>query len=188
MGETGTNLTMAEIVLFFVTRERGCGQIPRGKPCPISQKLRKEKVVQVIRRGEISAAALQEKEKLSLRLRGYPAAVSGCGEGQPPALLFRPLPLQGKEPPPHLQRIHHTIGQHCHLPGHRLDTLLKLGNVSCGEHIPQRYVACKSKERSDPKACRKPFPLYSQASLGTHTSGPYLFHELPPCPQRGLKS
>lgn len=145
-----------------------------------------------IGRAQRKEAALQEKEKLSLRLRGYPVAVSGCGEGQPPALLFRPLPLQVKEPPPHLQRIHHTIGQHSHLPGHRLDTLLKLGNVSCGEHIPQRYAACKSKERGDPEACRKPCPLglppLLTDPLGTHTSGPYLFHELHPFPQRGLKS
>lgn len=49
---------------------------------------------------------------------------------------FTLLP-QAKETQPHLQRIHHSIGQHSHLPSHRLDTLLKLGNVSCGEHIAQ---------------------------------------------------
>lgn len=50
-----------------------------------------------------------------------------------------------------LQRIHHTIGQHSHLPSHRLDTLLKLGNVSCGEHIPQRYASCSMSSIHVPK-------------------------------------
>lgn len=50
-----------------------------------------------------------------------------------------------------LQRIHHTIGQHSHLPGHRLDTLLKLGNVSCGKHIPQRYTTSSMSSIHVPK-------------------------------------
>lgn len=187
MGETGTNLTMAEIVLFFVTRERGCGQIPRGKPCPISQKLRKEKVVQVIRRGN-QCSCPPGKGKALPQAEGLPGGSVWMWRRPASTLLFRPLPLQVKEPPPHLQRIHHTIGQHCHLPSHRLDALLKLGNVSCGEHIPQRYVACKSKERGDPKACKEALPPLLTGLTGTHTSGPYLFHELHPCPQRGLKS
>lgn len=70
---------------------------------------------------------------------------------------FPPLP-QAKQPQPHLQRIHHTIGQHSHLPSHRLDALLKLGNVSCGEHIAQGYTTCKSKGKGGSEPCSKPCP------------------------------
>ena len=102
---------------------------------------------------------------------------------------FGLLPPQVKQPQPHLQRIHHTIGQHGHLPGHRPDTLLKLGNVSGGQHVPQRHTTCQSKGKGDPEPGRKPVPvqgalqLCSQASLGA-----YLLHERHPCPQRGPKS
>lgn len=81
------------------------------------------------------------------------------------ALPFGLLPPQVKQSQPHLQRIHHTIGQHGHLPGHRLDTLLKLGNVSCGQHVPQRHTTCQSKGKGDPEPSRKPFPVQGAPAL-----------------------
>lgn len=88
--------------------------------------------------------------------------MSESGKGQPPRTTlcgFTLLP-QAKEPQPHLQRVHHTVGQHGHLPGHRLDTLLKLGNVRRGEHVAQRYATCKGKGKKGLEPCGQHFPAH----------------------------
>ena len=78
---------------------------------------------------------------------GHPAAESGRGgEGRLLSTTLQSPPTPGHAVQTHLQRVHHTIGQHGHLPGHRLDALLKLGDVSRGQHIPQGHAACKRRE------------------------------------------
>lgn len=72
-GESGSNLTTAERVLYFtVTQERGCGQIPRGKPCLILKLGRKEKEGEGDKAGEISAgtASSQGAAQPGTQLKG----------------------------------------------------------------------------------------------------------------------
>lgn len=105
-GESGSNLTTAERVLYFtVTQERGCGQIPRGKPCLILKLGRKEKEGEGDKAGEISAGTASSQGAAQAR---YPAqrreaappgkekTFSGSGAGQQQCLKVVKANLPGR--------------------------------------------------------------------------------------------
>lgn len=74
---------------------------------------------------------LQEERSAPSQAEGHPAAGLGAVGKAEPSQHYPPVSSHPRSrSQTHLQRVHHAIGQHGHLPGHRLDTLLKLGDVS----------------------------------------------------------
>lgn len=66
--------------IFTVANEQGCGQVPKGKPCLISQKLRKEKSSPGNKTGGKSVQMwlhLQEKPGPSTELKGSCSSLLG---------------------------------------------------------------------------------------------------------------